>query len=133
MKAVLLITLLAICSCAEPIEIVKCFLKSDVIFKALAELIEIIKEKDMTKIVSFIIQYYGPFYEEIKKCLNPETETLLLAAEEPEYPAWLERLFPKLGRDNVLGAYKYGKGPAVKQLCWSRLGADNKLCKSIFC
>ena len=70
MKAVLLITLLAICCCNTPVEVVKCFLQSDIVFKGLSQLIEAIQSKDMSKIIGVVIQLYGPVYEEIKKCLS---------------------------------------------------------------
>ena len=81
MKAVLLITLLVICSCNTPVDIVKCFLNSDIIFKATSQLIEAIQSKDMSKLIGTIIQLYGPVYEEIKKCLSLSEISLTYKAD----------------------------------------------------
>ena len=69
MKSILIITLLAISLCNEPVDVVKCFLNSDVIFKGLSELIESIQTGNMNEMIAVVIRLYGPFYEEIKKCL----------------------------------------------------------------
>lgn len=69
MKAILIIALLAVSLCNEPVDVVKCFLNSDVIFKGLSELIEAIQSGNINEMIAVVIRLYGPFYEEIKKCL----------------------------------------------------------------
>ena len=125
MKAVLLITLLAICACETPAEIVKCFLNSDVIFKTVAEIIDALKSKDLTKIISIVMNLAGPFIQEIKKCLG-KTEVNL------QFPVWLLSLLPYLG-DAVKFAWEHGGCSAVKTLCHNTLGSGNWVCGLINC
>ena len=124
MKAVLLITLLAICACETPAEIVKCFLNSDIIFKTIAELIDAIKTKDFQKILSVLVNLTTPFINEIKKCIGKE--------ENLKFPVWLLSLLPYLG-DAVKFAWEHGGCNAVKNLCNNTLGSGNFVCGWINC
>ena len=127
MKAILLITLLAICSCETPIEVVKCFLQSDVIFKGIARLIEVIQTKNIGEIVKVVTALYGPFYDEIKKCLAMTNEEIVL-----ELPGWLQAVIKVLG-PIVESIWKNGGCQAVKSFCQDKLGAWGFVCNAIPC
>ena len=124
MKAILLITLLAIASCETPVEIVKCFLESDIIFKGVAKLIEAIQTKQISEIVSVVIQLYGPFVEEVKKCLAMINEEISL-----QIPKWLLKLIPIIG-EAVKTIWENGGCQAVKSFCKSKAG---DICNLIPC
>ena len=123
MKAVLLITLLAISACETPAEIVKCFLNSDIIFKTIAELIDAIKTKDFQKILSVLVNLTTPFINEIKKCLG-KTEVNL------GFPVWLVEIIVPLLGEAAKYAWEHGGCSAVKKLC-NKTGSP--LCKHIPC
>ena len=130
MKAILLINLLVVSSCETPVDVIKCFLESDVIFKGIAELIGALQEKDITKIIGIVMQYYGPFMEEIKKCLGTSNEVSLQAAasEEEDYPKYIEKFFRLLGKSKVIYVYKHEGYYGIKHLCERTLGGSHKLC-----
>ena len=89
MKAVLLITLLAICACETPAEIVKCFLNSDVIFKTVAEIIDALKSKDLTKIISIVMNLAGPFIHQ--KMFRKNRSQFTIPSLAPFPPSILRR------------------------------------------
>ena len=124
MKAILLITLLAIASCETPVEIVKCFLESDIIFKGVAKLIEAIQSQQISEIVSVVIALYGPFVEEVKKCLGMTNDEIAL-----QFPEWIKKLLPILG-EIVKTIWKNGGCQAVKDFCKSKAG---DICNLIPC
>ena len=127
MKAILLIALLTICSCETPIEVVKCFLQSDIIFKGIAKIIEVIQTKNIAEIIKVVTGLYGPFYDEVKKCLAMSEEAILEGL-----PGWLQAII------NVLGPvaesiWKNGGCQAVKNFCSEKLGFISFLCGAIPC
>ena len=130
MKAILLITLLVVSSCETPVDIIKCFLESDVIFKGIAELIGALQEKNLTKIISIVMQYYGPFIAELKKCLGTLNEVSLQASnsEEEDYPKYIEKFFKYLGKSRVIEVFKREGYYGIKHLCERTLGGTHKLC-----
>ena len=127
MKAILLIALLTICSCETPIEVVKCFLQSDVIFKGIAKLIEVIQSKNLADIIRVVTELYGPFYDEVKKCLAMSEDDILLSL-----PGWLEKIIKILGSAAKF-AWENGGCQAVKKLCKSKLGPIAFACNAIPC
>ena len=71
MKAFLFVLLLAVIFCEtlkkDTVDVVTCLLRSDVIFKALADIVEAVKNgKD---IINVLLKYFYPVKLEIDKCL----------------------------------------------------------------
>ena len=127
MKAILLIALLTICSCETPIEVVKCFLQSDIIFKGIASLIDVIQTKNIVEIIKVITGLYGPFYDEVKKCLAMTEEEILFGL-----PGWLQNLIRIIG-PAVEAVWKNGGCSAVKKYCKKQLGIFAVACMAIKC
>ena len=135
MKAVLLITLLAISYCNTPVDVVKCFLQSDIVFKALSQLIEAIQSKDMSKIIGVVIQLYGPVYEEIKKCLSLSEVQLSID------PFFLNKMNRLLWSFKILEPFKYPYNNKTKiercknflSYCKENYTGDKKDCTLSIC
>ena len=123
MKALLVLCLVAICSCTEPIEIVKCFLSSDVIFKGISKIIDAIETKDMMKVVGVITGLFRPFKDEVMKCLGKEV------ALTGKVPDWVIKVAQKIGQVAIT-VWNNGGCQAVKSLCASKFGP---ICSIIPC
>ena len=69
MKALLLIFLIAIVACEEPIEsIVRCFLKDDKMFSLLEEIIKKMEKKDFMSCIAIFTKNKKLFVEHYQKC-----------------------------------------------------------------
>ena len=73
MKAVLFILLLAVIFCEttnDTLDIVTCVLRSDVLFKAVAQIIDAVRTGDFNTILATLLSLYYPVMTEVKKCLG---------------------------------------------------------------
>ena len=73
MKAILFVLLLAVIFCEttnDTIDIVTCVLRSDVLFKAVAQIIEAVRSGDTASIITTLLSLYAPVVAEVKKCLG---------------------------------------------------------------
>ena len=84
----LVITLSLSVQCAEgslnktPIEIIQCLYTSPVIAKDVSELIELIKQHEYMKLISYVIEKFPEVKQEVVKCIKEEKELELLSANE---------------------------------------------------
>ncbi len=129
MKAILLLTFLALVSCAEvelqtaaPVDVVKCVLRSDVLFKSIEKVISAIQTKDMGTIAMTVLSLYPGVVDEIKKCLADGEPNLQIAD-------WVITLVKLLG-PIVWDLVKEYAFPYLKQLCKEKFG-DTWYCNAI--
>ncbi len=61
----------------EPLEVIKCVLKSDALFNSIADIIELIQTKQLETIITKIFPIFFKLVEEIKKCMNIKKEESL--------------------------------------------------------
>ena len=61
----------------SPLDILQCLYSSPIIAKDVKVFIELFKEKDYIKIISFIIEKFPEIQQEVKRCLQNETELSL--------------------------------------------------------
>ncbi len=121
MKALLIVALIALVSCnevelqAQPMDVIKCALSSDVLFQAIGKIIDAIKSQDMGTIAMTILSIYPGVVDEIKKCL---------AVGEPvlEIAPWVIALIKVIG-PIVWDLVKDYALPKLKQWCLNKYGA----------
>ena len=73
MKAILFVLLLAVIFCEttnDTLDIVTCVLRSDVLFKAVAKIIDAVRTGDFNTILATLLSLYYPVMTEVKKCLG---------------------------------------------------------------
>ena len=61
----------------SPIEIIQCLYTSPIIVKDVIEIINLIKQREYMKIISFIIEKYPEIKNEVVKCINEQSELFL--------------------------------------------------------
>ena len=128
MRFILVLALisLSMCETEPPVEIIKCILNSDVIFKAIASIIEAVQNK--TEILDTIIRLAPQIYLTVKECIVKYGEINL----EAGLPDWLQTVINVIGK-GAADAWKNGGCAAVKALCSSVLGGWGFVCGLIPC
>lgn len=83
----------------SPLDILQCLYSSPTIAKDVKVFIELFKEKDYIQIISFIIEKFPEIQQEVKRCLQNETELSLGDGytnddeEEEETNFWVNEYF----------------------------------------
>ena len=57
---------------SQPLDVIKCLLKSEVLLNDFKRIFELIKEKDYLKLIVELIEMYPSAYEEIMNCLQSD-------------------------------------------------------------
>lgn len=126
MKALLLVSLLAIVACETvkvknaPVDVVKCVLRSDVIFNAIADIIDVIQGGKALDIITTIMALIPGVKAEVEKCLEKETVLEIPVVLIPVVEAlkdfgiaFIEGLITKYIMDGLNAAFNW---------CWSQTG-----------
>ena len=115
MKALLVLCLVAICSCTEPVEVVKCFLTSDIIFKGISKIIDAVETKNFLNVVAVLTELFRPFKDEVMKCLKVNDMVLR------GVPDWVIKVAKIVGQIAIT-IWENGGCSAVKKICQEKVG-----------